>query len=76
MPRTKAPSQLGVQGQAMCGSAASLLAELGCLLTCQPVCVCCKAWLEGSNSPSPFSLIMQGKDWVKPGGWQAGRLLA
>lgn len=76
MLRTKALSQLGVQSKGMCGSMARLLAVLGCLLTCQCMCVCCTAWLEGSNSPSPFSLIMQGKDWVKPGGWQAGRQLA
>ena len=39
-----------------------------CLLTCQRLCFCCKAWLEGSNSPSTLSLIMQGKDWVRHGG--------
>lgn len=59
-----------------CGSTACLLAVLGCLLTCKHVCVCCEAWLEGSYSPSPLSLIMQGKNWVRPGGWEAGRLLA
>lgn len=66
--KNKSPLSVGSVGPRWCSSTARLLSVSGCLLTRQCMCFCCKAWLESSNSPSMFSLIMQGKDRARPGG--------